>query len=271
MSRKLRIQCACGIIILVLASGSFTSQLFGQNRFFVDDQSVSIEDSTVRVPVLMDTTQNRHALSISVVYDRTRLQFTSLDIVGAVTETADWSVGQSADAGSEGVIIWSFVMGLNTGAEGFDPNKVITAGNGLEMAYLNFDITASEAGAAFVRFEDVNPALPARNRMVFEATGTSPILGQGTITIVPLPEFIRGDANEDTILDIVDAMFSLFVQFGGLSAPACEDRLDVDDNGIVAINEPVLILENLFLSGPPPMPPFPTAGTDPSSDGLTCD
>jgi hypothetical protein len=270
MSRTLSPHPIWVLGVAVVTFGVFTNNLCGQeNRFFFNDQSVSVGTDSVQVPFLMDTTESRHALSISVVFDSANLVFVGVDTIGTETANADWSVGQTSQG--DGVLIWSFVMGLNAGADGFDPDKTINPGTNLTAAFLNFNLIANEPGDAFIRFEDNHVALPALNRMVFEATGISPLLGSANITITPLPTFIRGDANEDSIIDIVDPLFSLFVLFGDLSAPACQDRLDVDDDGAIMINDPVLLLQHLYASGPDPDPPFPSEGTDPSNDGLTCD
>ena len=46
----------------------------------------------------------------------------------------------------------------------------------------------------------------------------------------------------------------------------------VDDNGkVTALVDGLHILNFGFLNGPPPPPPFPDCGSDPTPDGVTCD
>ena len=243
--------------------------LFAQNRFIFEDQTVRIDADTVRLPFLLDTTDIRHALSISVVYDQTDLEFVDIDSTGTDTENADWSVGLASQA--DGVLIWSFVMGLSVDQNNFDPDKVIPVGDGRTAANIDFNLIAPTAGSASIAFVDDQPELPGYNRMVTEGTRTDPTLGSATITIAALPTFIRGDADEDGLLDITDAMVNLFTQFGILSPPSCEDRLDSDDNGMLTINDAVLVLQHLYNNGAAPGAPFPNSGVDPTSDSLSCD
>lgn len=244
-------------------------EIFAQNRFIFEDQTVRIDTDTVRVPFLLDTTEVRHALSISVAYDQTNLEFVDIDSTGTDTENADWSVGLASQA--DGVLIWSFVMGLSVNQNNFDPDKVIPVGNGRTAANIDFNLIAPTVGSASIAFVDNQAELPGYNRMVTEGTRTDPTLGSATITIEALPTFIRGDADEDGLLDITDAMVNLFTQFGILPPSSCEDRLDSDDDGVLTINDAVLVLEHLYNKGAAPEAPFPGSGVDPTSDSLNCD
>jgi hypothetical protein len=81
--------------------------------------------------------------------------------------------------------------------------------------------------------------------------------------------FIRGDANEDTIVDISDAVTILGDLFLGDPAPArCRDALDANDDGAADISDAVTVLGHLFLGDGPLPPPFPNPGLDPTLDPL---
>lgn len=79
--------------------------------------------------------------------------------------------------------------------------------------------------------------------------------------------FLRGDANNDASVDIVDAVQTLSYLFAG-GALACLDSADINDDGAVQINDPVMLLTYLFQNGPAPAIPFPLLGTDPTIDPL---
>jgi len=81
--------------------------------------------------------------------------------------------------------------------------------------------------------------------------------------------FRRGDSNLDGALDIADAVFSLQVLFSG-AASGCLDALDANDDGSADIGDPVTSLSFTFSGGPPPPPPFPGCGSDPTTDSLGC-
>jgi len=82
--------------------------------------------------------------------------------------------------------------------------------------------------------------------------------------------FIRGDANGDGALAIVDPIFALGYLFSGGAVPPCLDAADADDNGALNIVDPIFALTYLFAGGPPPNSPFPACGTDPTPDGIGC-
>jgi hypothetical protein len=82
-------------------------------------------------------------------------------------------------------------------------------------------------------------------------------------------DFIRGDANGDGGLSIVDPQFTLNYLFLGGTPPACLAAADVDDSEDIVISDPIATLNFLFLGGDPPRPPYPGPGRDPTP-GLGC-
>lgn len=88
----------------------------------------------------------------------------------------------------------------------------------------------------------------------------------------PAPLFVRGDANEDEVVDISDPIAILLHLFAGGRTPRCLDVVDADDSGVEDISDAIYLLGFLFLNGPPPPAPFPTRGEDPTpTDPLECD
>lgn len=92
----------------------------------------------------------------------------------------------------------------------------------------------------------------------------------------PLP-FLRGDANNDSIVNIADGIWILSYKFRGGDAPPCLDAADADDNGEIDINDAILVIYYRLLGGDAPAAPFLACGTDPSDtdrdnpeDGLSC-
>lgn len=98
------------------------------------------------------------------------------------------------------------------------------------------------------------------------------------IVEVPTPcppgdEFIRGDSNQDSGVNIADVVFSLNAQFvPGSPQPACPDSADYNDDGMTNIADAVYLLNRLFVPGSPaPPPPFPACGPDGTTgDALAC-
>ena len=82
--------------------------------------------------------------------------------------------------------------------------------------------------------------------------------------------FVRGDANEDGVLDVSDAIAILTGLFVSGRMPACVDAGDANDDRSVDIADAIYDLSHLFLQGPPPRFPFPRAGPDVTIDDLPC-
>lgn len=83
--------------------------------------------------------------------------------------------------------------------------------------------------------------------------------------------FSRGDVNVDGRVDVSDPIMILGFSFTGTPRElSCAAAADIDDSGSVNITDAVLLLGFLFFDGPPPEPPFPGCGSDPSSDALGC-
>lgn len=83
--------------------------------------------------------------------------------------------------------------------------------------------------------------------------------------------FIRADANQNGMVEIADPIRIFGYLFLGDPTPRCLDAADSNDNGTIDISDGIYILSFLFTGGPPPPPPYPGAGPDPSDDDLGCD
>ena len=75
--------------------------------------------------------------------------------------------------------------------------------------------------------------------------------------------FVRGDPNEDGIVDMSDAVFILNHLFLGGIMPPCRPVMDVNGDGGLDLGDPIHMLTYLFQQGEPPTTPFPDCGFDP--------
>ena len=83
--------------------------------------------------------------------------------------------------------------------------------------------------------------------------------------------FTRGDVNQDTNVDLSDAIFivqRLFVIDEGF---VCLDSADATDDGLVDVTDVIKIAGYLFMGATEPPPPFSECGPDPTEDVLGCD
>ena len=72
--------------------------------------------------------------------------------------------------------------------------------------------------------------------------------------------FLRGDCNDDSAVDLADAVCILTWLFGGEAATGCIAALNTNGDGDVNIADPVALLTFLFGGGPSPVSPFPDCG-----------
>lgn len=83
----------------------------------------------------------------------------------------------------------------------------------------------------------------------------------------PVNDFIRGDSNDDGVLNVSDAVFTLSFLFIGDEQPECLAANDTNDDGAVNITDVIRTLNFLFLGGTnAPPAPFPDPGADPTRD-----
>ncbi len=95
---------------------------------------------------------------------------------------------------------------------------------------------------------------------------------------IDLPDFVRGDSNGDSQIDLSDGVFVLAFLFLGGPAPGCFDAADSDDSGRLDLTDAVFLFGWLFLGGPAPPDPMPSVpeyapedcGADPTPDTLDC-
>ncbi|MEM7165378.1 MAG: immunoglobulin domain-containing protein [Planctomycetota bacterium] len=82
--------------------------------------------------------------------------------------------------------------------------------------------------------------------------------------------FVRGDCNDDGIINIADAVKVLRVLYQGLDVGGCIDACDSNDDGLFDISDTIYTVFYQFTGGPPPTSPFPSCGLDPTPDTLEC-
>jgi hypothetical protein len=101
-----------------------------------------------------------------------------------------------------------------------------------------------------------------RNWVASRVTGGTP--GRATSS------FIRGEVNEDAMVNLTDGIAILEHLFRGGAAPPCPDAADTNDDGKVDLTDPIFLLQHLFQSGTAPPPPYPDSGNDPTADAMAC-
>ena len=83
--------------------------------------------------------------------------------------------------------------------------------------------------------------------------------------------FRRGDVDRNGTIDLSDAIEAIRFSVGLPTEGLCADAVDLNDNGHVAIDDPIFLLNYLFGGGAEPAAPFLDVGTDPTGDSIGCD
>jgi hypothetical protein len=154
------------------------------------------------------------------------------------------------------------------------PSGAAAAGFGGVVVYRNSELIRPMVPARILTVTDTGA--PAHSRIVYDVVavvhGTEEAcrascsieLGEGS------GPFLRGDANLDTRANLADGAAILQHLFLG-GEIGCRDAGDFNDNGVLELTDATNLLKYLFQGGPPPSPPFPNAGPDPTADSLGCD
>ena len=111
------------------------------------------------------------------------------------------------------------------------------------------------------------------NRVVIGNQSIPPVLTYpGQVCVPATALFIRGDSNNDGIVDVADPIFSLHYLFTDGVQPSCMDAADADDDGFYNITDVVFTLYFVFGIGIAPPYPYPECGLEdyPGDDEFNC-
>ena len=88
-----------------------------------------------------------------------------------------------------------------------------------------------------------------------------PITVDGSITVLDLYPWIRGDVNDDGVVNLADGVFLLNELFQGGPAGTCVAAKDANSDSTVDAADAIFLFTALFLDGPPPAAPYPGCET----------
>ena len=75
-----------------------------------------------------------------------------------------------------------------------------------------------------------------------------------------LPRFVRGDCNDDRVINLSDGVCILEWLFCGGESPACLPVANTNGDGALDITDAIHLLRYLFLGGPPAAVPYHACG-----------
>jgi 3-phytase len=136
---------------------------------------------------------------------------------------------------------------------------------GVPRNYLvSFPLPAGSGPRVQVRIEASDLAVPSPKAMTpfeYELTTAGKKLGL----------FRRGDANDDGVLDVSDAVRTLLALFVDAGLVLCAGAADANDDGLLDLSDAIALLEFLFRGGARLPAPMPECGADPTPDDLVCE
>lgn len=213
------------------------------------------------------------AFSLGVVHDSALLTASGADVAPVLAAL-------NGNTGPDFFDVNTFSDGLTIGCVyTFVGSDVITFADATELVSLSYDTVSSNLAGA------VDPTLtqlqfssslgtPAVELVVVVNSASQGVDGQpGTITLNPSTGtgFVRADVNDDSVINLADAVQLLNVLFLG-GVITCLDASDANDDEQSNIADAVYLLSYLFTNGPAIPDPGSdgSCGPDPAGDALDC-
>jgi hypothetical protein len=236
------------------------------NVMWIPDQRVIASQTDVAFPVMAKHDGPMQGFQIRATFDPELMtlqecthQFSPVN--GLLPEIFQCSV---LDSVLEAGVLFDFVPPFT--------NKILPPSDDDALLHLIFDIAdTAPTGKTEIGLSNDDPSV-LQNIFVIGTRSVIPELESSCVDIVddatPADFFIRGDVDDNGQIELSDAIVILDYLFLGGAAPRCPDAADVNDEGAVQVTSAIALLEFLFLGGSLPNVPFPTAGLDPSPDGL---
>ncbi|MFN0059981.1 MAG: M12 family metallo-peptidase [Planctomycetota bacterium] len=262
---------APGAVSVSLSQPSGTDTL--PNAYIYSTNAVSIQNTVaaaggnVDVLVFGSNDLNLSGFSLAVNFDTAFLDIVAVTVAGTDVATAEF-VAPNLNNDLEPGTWWTLGVLFDLSPP---VSSVLTPGANRTFARAQYAIDPlAFVGQVLPLVLENGVGVPPVDNVFALSVGASaiPTLGPGQISIVATA-FVRGDANFDGAVNIADVVANLEFQFAGLGAP-CLDALDVNDDSVINIADPIYALNYQFSAGPPPLPPFPLAGVDPTADLLDC-
>lgn len=134
---------------------------------------------------------------------------------------------------------------------------------------LTYDVDASllaaplEPGNPFttdLAWDSTLGAPPVENVVVVAGAAEPPVLDDGSVFLSPVygVPLIRGDCNDDGMVDIADTIWIIAQLFDNGPVSTCTAACDANGDSGLDTSDAIYNFNYLFLMGPPPVAPFPS-------------
>lgn len=195
----------------------------------------------------------------------------------AQLEVVDVALGETTATVNGGAL--PFFHALNIFPDGWSVGSLISPfsvpalypGVGYEMYLPIYSILGEAGTTAAIEFCETLGTPPVATVVVIAGQSLEPTVNGGSIEVLDLGGFIRGDVSGDGILDLSDPIELLEYLFLAVGNPQCLDSSDVNDSGALDVSDAVYLLTFMFTGGIEPPAPYPACGDDDSDDSLECE
>ncbi|MCA8959418.1 MAG: hypothetical protein KDC38_02845 [Planctomycetes bacterium] len=255
----------------LLTVSGFTLQSSGQAILSFTDASAD-PSSPFELILSIDAASDVGGLQVLVAFDNAALIPTDVSTSGLELEALIGPIeyaypSYSFDptfAPGVGQILWAAIFDTLPPFAG----QFLPAGSNVTVARFEFLASPTFAGCTPIDFLGIGPT----GGTFVVSRLTMPIAVTWTGGEVCSRLFRRGDVNDDSVVDIADAISLLVTLFvPGSPGLICADASDGNDDGRVDLSDSVAILNALFVAGSAPLPaPGASCGTDPTGDALGC-
>ncbi len=207
------------------------------------------------------------AFSCAVDFEGTFANVVGVTLDGTLSFGADFFQSDWSNSVIPGENWWLCGVIMSVGGV----NPPIPAGVEFPIVAVEYEIEPFTPPGTFITLDLVDGAGSPPTALVFvppSGTAIAPTAIDGVLIAID-GGFVRGDGNQDGTVDVADPVYSLAFLFS-MGPGLCPDSMDGNDDGAIDIADPVYLLAFLFSNGPPPPPPFPNEGGDPTPDALGC-
>ncbi len=267
--------------LVALALAVSVSPLFAAGYRFILPSVDAQPGDSLRWTIQGDHEQAAQGFSLAARYPSADVTIERIHIEDTILEALNGQEGvdyfEKRVSPGEGI----FAVGVLVDSRPpFDGPLIPSIGRPLAFLPLELRISQTARGTLKIRLENGLFSPPIDN--LYSIDNRAVYLTELTEGAIRLPggegqgnggEFLRGDFNMDSALDISDPIGILAYTFFGSMAPHCRVAGDANDDETIDISDPIYLLAYLFAHGPPPPPPASGTGggLDPTPGELGCE
>ncbi|MEM7163979.1 MAG: hypothetical protein AAF581_00860 [Planctomycetota bacterium] len=241
------------------------------NTIMFADTTAAPGDQGHLVDLLVDNAADMDGFSAVGTFDAAFVQLQDFIVTNTITDMVGAEYVESIVDNTAGEFIIGVILDL---MPPFDQQTIPSTGQPLAVGSFVFDILPAAAAVPEVDLAFVNNIglPPVQNVFVFDQRAIFPEQQDGVIEMLAPPVFLRGDANNDGVVDISDGVVIALFAASMWTADVCLVALDTNDNSLVDLADAVYALMFLFQAGPVIPVPYPVPGIDPTDPfALPCD